>query len=311
MTISKSLMLGEYTQPSGKADNLPRDYANIQVRPLASSMGAEVSGVDLAKISDAQFNEVEDALYRHKMIYFRDQQLRFEDQEALTARFGEFGTDAYTAGIDGHPNIQRVLKEATDVVPLVFGGAWHTDSAFLKEPPALSILYGIDIPPFGGDTWWANSALAYQTLSAGMKQMIDTLKVEVSGRKVAKSFGAASTKKDKVEMASIDTDLKDDVLASSVFHPLVRTHPKTGERSLYLCPTYTVGLEGFSPYEAAPLVDFLIEHVTQPMFTCRLRWAPNTLVIWDNRACVHHAFNDHDGYRRELLRTIVKGEVPV
>jgi taurine dioxygenase len=311
MATSNGFMRSEYTQPTGKFDNLPRDYANIQVSPLASAMGAEVIGLDLAKISDAQFSEVEDALYRHKMIFFRDQNLRFEDQEALTARFGEFGTDAYTAGIDGHPNIQRVLKEASDVVPLIFGGTWHTDSAFLKEPPALSILYGIDIPPFGGDTWWANAALAYQALSPAMKQMLDPLKVEVSGRKVAKSFGAANTNEEKVEIASIDTDFKDDVLADSVFHPLVRTHPKTGERSLYLCPTYTVGLEGFSPREAAPLVDFLIDHVTQAIFTCRLRWAPKTLVIWDNRACVHHAFNDHDGYRREMLRTIVKGEMPV
>lgn len=311
MASDKGIMRGEYTQPRGNFNNQPVTYSAIEAHALASSMGAEIRGVDLSRVTDQQFTEIEDALYKHKMIFFRNQKLGFEDQESFTSRFGEFGTDAYTSGIAGHPNIQRVLKEATDVVPLVFGGAWHTDSAFLTEPPALSILYGVDIPPYGGDTWWANAALAYQMLSPAMKELIAPLRVEVSGRKVAKSFGAASTNKDKVEITSMDTDLKDDVLATSVFHPLVRTHPKTGERSLYLCPTYTVGLQGFTPGEAAPLVDFLIEHVTQPMFTCRLRWEPNTLVIWDNRTCVHHAFNDHDGYRREMLRTIVKGEVPV
>jgi taurine dioxygenase len=138
--------------------------------------------------------------------------------------------------------------------------------------------------------------------------------VEVSGRKVQHSFRAASggdASDNRVDIASMDTDFKEEVLADSVFHPLVRTHPVTGEKSLYICPTYTVGIQGLTQREAAPIVDFLIGHVTQPIFTCRLRWQPQMLVIWDNRSCVHHAFNDHNGFRREMRRTIVQGEVPM
>ncbi|MGB7184589.1 MAG: TauD/TfdA family dioxygenase [Burkholderiaceae bacterium] len=309
--MSKSVMRAEYSQPSGRFSNHAHSYRHIKADPLSSAMGAGISGVNLRSISDDALAEVKDALFHHKMVFFRDQQLSIADQEALTEKFGEFGVDAYTAGIDGHPNVQQVLKEAGDVVPLIFGGTWHTDSAFLVQPPALSILYGVDIPPYGGDTWWANSALAYDTLSEAMKQLISPLRVEVSGRKVQKTFRAAAKTKGKIDIASMDTDFKDDILGSSVFHPLVRTHPVTGAKSLYVCPTYSVGLEGFSAREAAPLVDFLTAHITQPMFTCRLQWQPNTLVIWDNRACVHHAFNDHDGFRREMRRTIVQGEVPV
>lgn len=308
--MTTSPMRAEYTQPSGRFANHARPYQHISAAPLASAMGARIDGVSLGSVSDAAIAEIQEALFHHKMIFFRDQQLDMSAQEALTLRFGEFGVDAYTAGVEGHPNVQQVLKEADDVVPLIFGGTWHTDSAFLKQPPAISILYGIDIPPYGGDTWWANSALAYDTLTDAMKQMLAPLKVEVSGRKVQRSFQAAAKTKGKIDIASMDTDFKDQMLAASVFHPLVRTHPVTGAKSLYVCPTYTVGIEGFSSREAAPIIDFLVSHITQPMFTCRLQWQPNTLVMWDNRSCVHHAFNDHDGFRREMRRTIVQGDVP-
>ena len=139
-------------QPTGKFDNSARAYKHISVAPLAAAMGAKISGVDLSSVSDMQFSEIEHALYRHKMVYFRDQRLDHKDQEAFTLRLGEFGTDAYTVGMPGHPNIQPLIKEADTRIKMIFGEGWHTDSPFLARPPAVSTLYSIDVPPYGGDT---------------------------------------------------------------------------------------------------------------------------------------------------------------
>ncbi|MCZ6605645.1 MAG: TauD/TfdA family dioxygenase, partial [Alphaproteobacteria bacterium] len=167
-------------QPTGMFDNAAKDYKHIAVTPLAAAMGAKISGVDLSGLSDGVFAEIEDALYRHKMIYFRDQQIDYADQEAFTLRFGEFGTDAYTTGTEGHPNVQPVIKEAETKVKMIFGEGWHTDSPFLARPPSISMLFGADVPPYGGDTIWANTELAYEHLSDVMKNMLAPLKVHMS-----------------------------------------------------------------------------------------------------------------------------------
>ena len=304
-------MGSEYTQPSGTFDNQAKNYRYITSSPFSSSMGAEIEGVDLGKLNDAQFAEVEDALYHHKMVYFRDQDLSCEDQENLTLRFGDFGVDAYTAGIKGHPNLQCVVKEADERAAMIFGGSWHTDSPFLERPPAISLLYGVDIPPYGGDTLWTNTQLAYESLTATMQQMLAPLKVHMSGRRVLSGLRKHSPDQSDVRVTSMDINVKERTLIDGAVHPLIRTHPATGKKSLYVCPSYTIGIEGMTEYEAAPLIDFLCAHITQPIFNCRLRWAPKTFVMWDNRSCLHHAFNDHDGYRREMRRSIVSGEVPM
>jgi len=301
----------EYIQPSGTPDNHARDYAHIAVKPLASSMGAEIIGVDLANVDDAQFDDIAEALYRHKMVYFRDQKLSLEEQENYTLRFGEFGVDAYTPGMPGHPNVQRVLKEADEKSAVIFGGSWHTDSPFLERPPAISLLYGLDIPPFGGDTLWANTVRAYTTLSETMKNMLAPLRVHMSGRRVLAAIKKAAPAGKDVHIASMDLAPEERTLVDGSYHPLIRTHPVTGEKSLYIDPGYGVGIQGMSDYEAAPLMNFLCAHITQEIFTCRLRWEKHTFAMWDNRSCLHHAFNDHDGFRREMLRSIVEGEVPV
>jgi taurine dioxygenase len=300
-----------HTQPSGTFDNRAKHYRHLEALPLSSAMGAEIRGVDLRELDDAQFSELEDALYHHKMLYLRDQKLAYSDQEELTLRFGSFGVDAYTAGIDGHPHLQRVIKQAEESAPMIFGGNWHTDSPFLERPPALSLLYGVDIPPYGGDTWWANTQLAYESLSPAMRQILQPLQVMMSARKVLAGLRKHSPDGGGVKVTSMDIDVKERTLIEGALHPMIRTHPATGDKSLYIDPTYTVGIEGLSAYEAGPLVDFLCAHITQPIFCCRLRWEPGTFAMWDNRGCIHHAFNDHDGFRREMLRTIVEGEVPV
>ena len=302
--------------PYGQFDNHARAYAHIEARPLAAAMGAEICGVDLAALSDPQFAEIQDALFRHKMIYFRGQDIDHAVHEAFSARFGPFSEDAYTEGSAGHRNVQPIVREADERAGHIFGSGWHTDSPFLTEPPAITILRSVEVPPFGGDTMWANSALAYRLLSDGMKALIAPLRVRMSMREVLASVQVHTPADDSPlgRLAALkgQTELPEAVVAKveGTTHPLVRTHPATGEKALYCDAAYAIGLDGLRDEEARPILDFLIGHMTQPALTCRLRWEPGMVVLWDNRLCIHQAFNDYDGYRRELYRTTIAGERP-
>ena len=304
--------------PTRKFDNTPKSYSHITATPLAAAMGAEIRGVDISTITDAQFLEVEDALYRHKMIYLRNQKFSHADQESFSLRFCEFADDAYTTGVDGHRNVHPVIMEADARVDMVFGNGWHVDSPFMKQPPSVSMLYGVEVPPYGGDTMWANTVLAYNCLSETMKDLVAPLKIHFSANGVVNQLKKEAEDKRKKDVdggrtkgfGSMELDMKTQSMVEGSFHPLVRTHPKSGERALYVDQTYSNGIEGLTADESSGLLSFLKEHVTQPAFTCRLRWEQDTFVLWDNRGCCHHAFNDYDGHRRELYRTTVKGEVP-
>ena len=296
--------------PPSYYDDKANGYRSIQTVPLASAMGAEIHGVDIAAMTDQQFEEIKSALFRYKMIYFRNQDITPEDQERFTLRFGPFGTDAYTGGMEGHPNVQRLVKEAETVVPRVFGETWHTDSPFLQRPPAISLLYGLEVPLYGGDTWWSNTELAYEFLSDKMKEMLAGLRVHMSAREVIRNTVEVSPEgKQKVGNIDITMAQQNSYIEGS-YHPLVRTHPETGKKSLYVDRAYALGIQGLADAEAGPLLTMLGEHVTREIFMCRLRWENRTFVLWDNRSVIHYAFNDYDGYRREMYRTIVEGEVP-
>lgn len=291
-------------------DDAHNGFNRIRTIPLASAMGAEVQGVNLADMPDEQFEQVKRALFHYKMVYFRDQQLTLEDQEQLTLRFGEFGTDAYTQGSPGHPNVQKLVKEASTVVDRVFGEGWHTDSPFLARPPSVSLLYGKDVPPWGGDTWWSNTELAYQFLSEGMKRLLDGLKVHMTAREAIRLTVRKDERGEPI-VGDMGIAMKDqEEIIRGNYHPLVRTHPETGLKALYVDTIYAQGIEGLKEEEARPILDYLARHVIRDEFTCRLHWTSGTFVMWDNRACVHKAFNDYDGHRREMYRTIVNGEVP-
>jgi len=302
--------------PTGQFDNHPVNNRYIEVRPLAAAMGAEIAGVDVTRMSEEQFQEVRNALFRHKMIFFRDQTLTHADHEAFSLRFGPFAEDAYTQGVPGHRNVHPLIKEADDPSKMVFGEGWHTDSPFLPEPPAITSLRAVQVPPFGGDTIWCNSALAYAMLSDTYRRMIEGLKVRFSMRDVLRAAQSAVQVSDspigRLAATRHQERLSDDLLrkVEGSAHPLVRTHPVTGEKALYVDTSYAIGIEGMMPEEAEPILKFLGEHVTQPAFSCRLRWSPGTLAVWDNRLCVHQAFNDYQGYRREFYRTTVQGETP-
>jgi alpha-ketoglutarate-dependent taurine dioxygenase len=305
-----------FLHPHGRFDNHARTYRHITALPLAAAMGAEIRGADLARLDDAQFAEIEDALFRHKMIYFRGQHIGHAEHHAFSRRFGPFAEDAYTDGVPGFREVQPIIKEADDRSAHVFGSGWHTDSPFLDEPPAITILRAVETPPFGGDTIWANAALAWRMLSDTARQVLAGLRVRFSMRDVLYSAQANAEPRDSPigrlaatrSLAELPAGLENKVSGNA--HPLLRTHPRTGEQSLYLDSSYAIGIEGMSDAEAAALLRMLCDHLTQPAFTCRLRWEPGTLTLWDNRLCVHQAFNDYDGFRREMYRTTVAGERP-
>ncbi|HTY94311.1 MAG TPA: TauD/TfdA family dioxygenase [Steroidobacteraceae bacterium] len=302
--------------PTGKFDNGPAAYRFIRVRPLSAALGAEILGVQAAEVTDEQFGEIRHALFRHKMIYLRDQRLTHESHEAFSLRFGPFAEDAYTQGVPGHRNVHPLIKEADDPSKMVFGEGWHTDSPFLPEPPAITILRSVEIPPYGGDTTWANSALAYAHLSDAYRAIIANLKVHFSLRDVLRAAQDAVQVGDSPigQLAATRgaQKLSDSLLRKieGNCHPLVRTHPVTGEKALYVDPSYGIGIEGMYEEESAPILKYLCEFLTQPVFGCRLRWETRMLAVWDNRLCVHQAYNDYQGFRRELYRTTVRGEKP-
>jgi len=302
--------------PTGKFDNQALPVRLIEVKPLAAAMGAEICGVSIPDLTDEAFAEVEAALFRHKMIFFRGQKLTHAGHEEFSLRFGAFAEDAYTEGVAGYANVQPVLKEADDQSRMIFGSGWHTDSPFLPRPPAITSLRAVEVPPFGGDTIWANSALAYAMLSDSYREMISGLRVHFSMRDVLRSAHEAVEATD-TPMGRLAATLDAKELPEHIhrkvegsFHPIVRTHPATGEKALYLDGTYAVGIQGMTDEEARSILDFLLHFTVQHEFTCRLRWEPDTIVVWDNRLCVHQAFNDYQGYRRELYRTTVAGETP-
>jgi alpha-ketoglutarate-dependent taurine dioxygenase len=310
------VVTGMRLHPTGKFDNTSAQYRSITAKPLSAAMGAEISGVDVRKLTDTQAEEIRHALFRHKMIYFRGQKLTHADHEAFSQHFGSFAEDAYTSGIPDHRNVHPLIKEANDPSKMVFGEGWHTDSPFLAEPPAITILRSIEVPPFGGDTTFANAALAYSMLSDAYRAMIQNLKTHFSLRDVLKSAQDAVVESDspigRLASTKKAERLSDDLLRKirGNSHPMVRTHPVTKEKALYVDTSYAIGIEGMEAEESAPIIRYLGEHITQPAFSCRLRWEADMLTLWDNRLCVHQAYNDYQGHRRELYRTTVAGERP-
>ncbi len=302
--------------PHGMFDNHAADYAHIGARPLSAAMGAEISGVDCTTVTTAQFAEIEHALFRHKMIFFRNQKMTHADQSAFSRRFGAFAEDAYTQGVPGFPEVQPLIKEAGERTGHVFGSGWHTDSPFLEAPPALSLLRSVEIPPFGGDTIWANAALAWAALSETMRARLEGLKLRFSIGQVVASAQAHGNPSDsptgRLAATRDGRALPEDLLAKIMghVHPLVRTHPVSGEKALYCDGSYGVSIEDMTAPESEAILAFLVSHMTQPAFTCRLRWEADMFVMWDNRLCIHQAFNDYDGYRREMYRSTIAGEVP-
>jgi len=283
-------------------------YTRIEVRPMAGALGADIHGVDLAQpLDDATFAEIERAFHDRLVLFFHDQRLTPEQHLAFSRRLGPLSRSPYIKHMADYPDIIAVLKEADERNISTFGNAWHSDFSFLEEPPLGSVLYAREVPDHGGDTLFANMYSAYDALSEGMKRMLDGLNAMHSGR----PYGVGGVAPDLKVSRSIGIERNQPEADREVAHPVVRVHPATGRKALFVNAIYTTRFEGMTEAESRPLLDFLYAHAIRPEFTCRLRWRANDLAIWDNRCAMHYAVNDYDGARRLMHRTTIKGERPI
>jgi taurine dioxygenase len=283
-------------------------YRTMEVRPIAGSLGAEIYGANLKDRDDSpMWQALRQAFLEYRVIAIRGQALTPEDLMRVGGKFGEPCYYPFAKGIAGFPLITEVIKEKHEKDN--FGEGWHTDTMYLEKPPRATLLYAIETPDRGGDTLYANTADAYDRLSEGMKKMIEGLVGVSSGGLKHRRPGARAAHlsgSGSMQLQNLDSSE-----AFESRHPIVRTHPDTGRRSLYLSALHTVRFDGFTEDESQPLIRYLSEHCTRPEFTCRVRWEPGQLTVWDNRTCLHNAINDYHGYRRRMQRLTVGPEVPV
>ncbi len=281
------------------------DYKSIRVAPLAGALGAEIGGVDLASLKDdAVWKEILRAFVEYSVVVFRDQKLEPADMMRVGERFGPPSYYPFVTGMEGFPYIFEIVKEPSETRN--FGGAWHSDSSYLPQPPLATLLYAVETPAYGGDTLFTSTYAAYAALSSGMRRLLDPL-VGVFSAELKYGGGRTNMHKSIGAMKIHDTDKAAEIGAE---HPLVRTHPETGRKALYLSRSHTVSIKGMSEEESKPIMDYLITHQVKPEFTCRVRWAPGTLTVWDNRCTQHNAVNDYHGQRRRMRRLTVGAETP-
>ena len=272
----------------------------LRVEPISGALGAEISGVDLAKpLDDTTVAALRRAWLEHLVVFFRDQPLTPAQFLAFARRFGEVVEYPFVKGLPEQPEIIPVLELAHEKIN--FGGVWHSDTAYLDEPPMASMLVAREIPPAGGDTLFANMYMAYDALSDGMKRMLEGLQAVNSSSKA----DASRTREDRMKDSA--REVKKEYVAA---HPVVRVHPETGRKALYVNVAHTVKFDGLTEEESAPLLRFLFEHQVRPEFTCRFRWQPGSIAFWDNRCAQHNAINDYYGQRRRMRRLTVGAQTP-
>ncbi|MGH8692056.1 MAG: TauD/TfdA dioxygenase family protein [Burkholderiales bacterium] len=274
----------------------------MNIEPLAGALGAEIRGVNLR--GDAPWEEIHKAFLQYSVLVFRDQALEPADLMRVGGRFGEPCHYPFVVGLEGYPFIFEVVKEESETVN--FGGNWHSDTTYLAQPPLATLLHALETPAHGGDTLFASTRAAYDALSDGMRALVDglvgvnsaSLKVTGGRRKMHSTIGS---------MKVHDTENADGYEAE---HPVARTHPETGRKALYCSRSHTIRFRDMSEEESRPLIDFLQAHQIRPEFTCRVRWSPGTLTVWDNRCTQHNAVNDYHGQRRRMRRLTVGAQTP-
>jgi taurine dioxygenase len=273
----------------------------LQVRKIAGALGAEIHGINLARdLDEATTREVRKIWLEYGVVFFRDQELPPAQFLAFAQKFGEVIEYPFVKGIEGFPLIVPVVKLEHERHN--FGGVWHTDTAYLESPPMASMLVARELPPFGGDTLFASQYAAYDALSAGMKKMLDGLYAVNSSSKA----DVTRSREDRVTERGTETAK----MVLEAEHPVVRTHPETGRKALYVNSGHTARFREMSEEESAPLLAYLFEHQARPEFTCRFSWQPGSVALWDNRCTQHNPVNDYHGYKRVMHRVTLKGDRP-
>jgi taurine dioxygenase len=282
-------------------------YSRITLERVAGACGAVVGGVDLAgELDDEVIAEIRRAVLDHLVVFFRGQDLTPGQQVAFSRRFGPFSPVPFIEPIAEHPEVIAVVREASETQSYTFGSLWHSDFSFFAEPPFASILHAREVPPFGGDTLWANQELAFAAFSTGMQSMVTGL----TGVHSATKAYSTSMQQLHDTFTGMTVHTSDEANRTQL-HPVVRVHPETGRPALYVNAQYTVGLDGFFPHEARPLLAMLFAHATETQFTCRWQWKVGDVAMWDNRSVQHMVMADSTGHRRYMRRTTVAGDRPI
>src|ERR1700674_2744400 len=273
----------------------------IEVRPVAGALGAEILNIDLARdLGEETIGALRRAWLEHLVVFFRDQTLEPERFLRLARRFGEVIEYPFVKGIEGFPEITTEIGRENE--KMNFGGLWHSDTAYLDRPPMATMLIAREVPSFGGDTLFANMYLAYETLSEGMRRMLDGLVAVNSSAKT----DVTRTREDRLRDGA-KQDAKQQYAAE---HPVVRTHPETGRKALYVSFGHTVRFKDMTAEESAPILHYLFQHTARPEFTCRFRWQVGSVALWDNRCTQHNPINDYHGFRRVMHRVTLAGDRP-
>ena len=273
----------------------------MHIKKISGALGAEISGVDLSgELNNDIIAALRQALLDNLVIFLRDQPMTSDKFLAFARNLGKPIEYPFVKGLAGYPEIIEVAKlehEKTN-----FGGIWHSDTTYLEQPPMGTMLLSREIPPYGGDTMFANMYLAYEALSPGMQKMLSGLMAVNSSAKA----DVSRTREDRIK--SNPTDSSNSEIMTE--HPVVRTHPETGRKALYVNIAHTLRFSGMTEEESKPLLDFLVQHQIKPEFTCRFQWSVGALAFWDNRAAQHNPVNDYHGYRRIMHRLTLAGDRP-
>jgi taurine dioxygenase len=274
---------------------------SFEIHRVAGALGAELRGVDLATgLTETVATQIRAAFLQHQVLFFRDQRLDAAQFLRFAQAMGEPVEYPFVKGLDGYPVIIEVKKlehERTN-----FGGIWHSDTTYLEQPPKGSMLLAREVPPFGGDTLFASQYAAYEALSEGLRKLLEPLRAISSSAKA----DVSKTREDRIASDG-RADARNDYVAT---HPVVRTHPETGRKALFVNIAHTLRFEGMTEEESAPLLQFLHQHQVKPEFTCRFCWQPGSLAFWDNRCVQHNPVNDYHGYRRLMHRITLAGDTP-
>ena len=280
---------------------LRKKYKYIKLKKVSGSIGAIIQNIKLNQNLDEKvFDEIYDAFLAYQVIFFREQEFSPNSQKAFSKRIGKPIIYPFVKGLEKFPEITPILKKEDDVNN--FGGIWHSDTTYQDKPPKGTMLYALEVPEFGGDTEFSNQYLAYESLSTGMKNFLDKQKaVNISGKgRVAK------TRSDIMKHSSVG--LKGDELKA--IHPVVRTHPETKRKSLYINEAHTTHFVGMTVEESEPILQYLFKHQIKSEFTCRFQWEKGSVAIWDNRCTMHYPINDYHGFRRLMHRITFEGDKP-
>lgn len=279
---------------------MPDASDTITVTPVASALGAAIGGVDLADdLPDATVAEIRRAWLAHGVVFFRDQDLDAEHFLAFARRIGEPVEYPFVKGLEDHPEIIAVAKLPHETVN--FGGVWHSDTAYLERPPMGTMLIAREVPPAGGDTLWASTTAAYEALSPGLRQLVDPLRA-VNTSAMA---DVSKTREDRIKDSGYEDERE--YVAE---HPVVRTHPETGRKALFVNPAHTERFVDMTVEESRPLLEYLFSVVTRPEHTVRFHWEVGSLALWDNRCTWHNPINDYHGHTRVMNRITLAGDVP-